>query len=276
VESTNTAIQWDAKQLNFNTFNSGPIPNQNLLGNTVHAAPRVACEQMIPGCEFQGGQGVIPDMETVDNGNNVLDGFVITIDDLDEAEVISWNWNLLDVNGNPIGTPGNGNAYGFGTVNLARIPIGNDPESNFRIFPENTGVGNPTQLFAEDSYKVTEYGPEGLYDEMVDPATNSNAGLVQFASLSSAIGAVAADIAEDGESADSEEQLIALFGAEFGAGITAPFLNPGDNIFNSATNTEPIDYSETPPNQEEVPEPSMVAASMLGAAILRSRRRKKK
>jgi hypothetical protein len=229
VESTETAIQWDAEQFNFNTFNSGPIPNQDLLGVPSPGGTGDACN-IVSGCQIQGGQPVVADIETVDNGNNVLDGFVMTLDNLNEGEVISFNWNLLDVNGNPIGTPGNGNAYGFGSVNLARI-ASSDSGSDYRVFPENTGVGNSIQLFARGSDQVIKDGDE-----------------------------------------------VALFAAEFGAGITAPFLNQEDNIFDSGINTQPIDYSSDPPTDpENVPEPSMVGASILaGVGLLRRRSRQKK
>ena len=135
VESTETAVQWTAGQFDFNQGTNRPLPNQDLLGVPTLGGTAQACS-MVPGCQLQGNTPVVADWETVDNGNNVLDGFTITVDDLDELEALSFNWNLLDVNGNPIGTPGQGNAYGFGTVNIGRVPIGADPHAEFKsLFP---------------------------------------------------------------------------------------------------------------------------------------------
>ncbi|OZH54109.1 hypothetical protein AFK68_12995 [Hydrocoleum sp. CS-953] len=83
VESTETAIQWDATQVDLNTFASGPIPNRDLLGVGERNTPG-ACA-LVPGCRVVGhpnpffGSPVVADWETIDNGNNVLDGFVITV-----------------------------------------------------------------------------------------------------------------------------------------------------------------------------------------------------
>ncbi|MDY7005383.1 MAG: PEP-CTERM sorting domain-containing protein [Cyanobacteriota bacterium] len=235
TQSTETAIQWDAVQSNFNTLVSGPIPNRDLLGVGPRNTPG-GCA-LVPGCQLQGPTNpVVADWETVDNGNNVLDGFVVTVDDIDEGEVISFNWNLLDVNGNPIGMPGGiGNDYGFGAVNIARIPISGDPDSDFRIFEQNTGVERSNRLFAENSHMVTEYSP-------VDYDTQINGGL-------SALNAVATETAADGE-------VIAKFAAEFGAGIAGQFLNPEDNIFGSTVNAQLVDYPEPTPTPDPSPSPS--------------------
>ncbi len=230
VESTETAIEWDATQLNLNTLTSGPIPNRDLLGVRRRNTPG-ACA-LVPGCQVVGhpnpffGTPQVADWETIDNGNNVLDGFVITVDDFDEQEVISFNWTLLGVDENPIGMPGTGNEYGFGAVNIARIPINEDPDSNFRIFERNTGVENTNRLFAQDSYRVTEFSPED-YDTTI-------AGAGGFAATNA--------VATETTASTGGDELIALFAAEFGAGITGAFLNPDDNIFNSPVNAQLVDY----------------------------------
>ncbi len=241
VESTETAIQWDAVQLDLNTLTSGPIPNRDLLGVGERNTPG-ACA-LVPGCQVVGnsnpffGSPLVADWETIDNGNNVLDGFVITVDDMDEGEVISFNWNLLGVDGNPIGMPGTGNEYGFGAVNIARIPINEDPNSDFRIFERNTGVENTSRLFAENSRLVTEYSPVD-YDTTTSGAGGFNA-----------TNAIATQTIASTEA----DEPIALFAAEFGAGITGAFLNPADNIFGSRVNAQLVDYSTPPDNGLPIP-----------------------
>jgi hypothetical protein len=51
----------------------------------------------------------VADPETVDDGNNVLDGFTFEVDGFDEGDVITFNWELLDSDGQRIGSPGSGN-----------------------------------------------------------------------------------------------------------------------------------------------------------------------
>ncbi len=225
VQSTETAIQWNASQFDFNTFVDGPIPNRNLLGVGERNTP-AACA-LVPGCRVVGhpnpffGTPQVADWETVDNGNNVLDGFIITVDDFDEAEVLSFNWDLLNVGGNRIGDT---NDYGFGTVNIARIPIretGN-PDSDFRIFEQNTGVERSNRLFAENSHTVTEYSPVDYDTTIAGGFSATNALATQ--TINSTAG----------------DEPIALFAAEFGAAITGEFLNPADNIFGVPVNAQLI------------------------------------
>ncbi|MCC5634697.1 PEP-CTERM sorting domain-containing protein [Nostoc sp. CHAB 5844] len=92
------------------------------------------------------------DPETIDNGNNVLDGFTFTADDLDVGEVLSFNWFLKDVNDVPIGSVGGGNAYGFGTVNITRITAGN-PLPGI-VLVGNTGFNQSPNLFYDQTYDL--------------------------------------------------------------------------------------------------------------------------
>ena len=226
VQSTDSAIQWDASQLDFNTFVNGPIPNRDLLGVGSRNTPG-ACA-LVPGCQVVGhsnpffGTPQVADWDTVDNGNNVLDGFVITVDDFDEQEVISFNWDLLNVAGKRIGDT---NDYGFGAVNIARLPIHEDSHADFRVFERNTGVERSDRLFAENSYLVTEFSPANFDTTLAGRFSARNA------------------IATETNDSTGEEQLIAMFAAEFGAGITGPFLNPEDNIFNSPVNAKLVNNS---------------------------------
>lgn len=116
---------------------------------------------------------------TIDNGPNVLDGFVFTVTDFDPGEVMSLNWFLLDQNGNPIGTPSSGNSFGFGVINIKRVD-GDPTLLNDPIFKGNTGFDQSQRSFYNNVY--------------------------------------------DGGAAFQ-------FGVEFGPSLTAPFLNPQDNIF---------------------------------------------
>lgn len=246
VQSTDSAIQWDTSQLDFNTFVNGAIPNRDLLGVGPRNTP-AACA-LVPGCRVVGnsnpffGTPEVADWDTVDDGNNVLDGFVITVDDFDEQEVISFNWDLLNVDGNRIGDT---NDYGFGTVNIARLPIHEDSNANFRVFESNTGVERTERVFAENSYLVKEYSPVNYDRTLASGFSGRNA------------------IATETNGSTGEEELIAMFAAEFGAGITGPFLNPEDNIFNSPVNAKLVNPKNPP---KSVPEPSIIA--MLGMTAI--------
>ncbi|ALF55153.1 hypothetical protein ACX27_23735 [Nostoc piscinale CENA21] len=92
------------------------------------------------------------DPETIDNGDNVLDGFTFTADDFDIGEVLSFNWFLKDVNDVPIGSVGRGNAYGFGTVNITRITSGSPLPG--RVLVGNTGFSQSPNLFYDRIYDL--------------------------------------------------------------------------------------------------------------------------
>ncbi|MGB7439992.1 MAG: DUF4347 domain-containing protein [Coleofasciculaceae cyanobacterium] len=145
---TESSVEWTLGA------NGQPIPGRDLL-TAAQNGLEAACALVPGGCVP--GTPTPADLEMVDNAENVLNGFVITIDDLDELEAISLNWLLLDEFGEPIGTPGGGNAYGFGTVNLVRLPgTGQTPDSIFRIFPGNAGISSTPALFALDSNQTTD------------------------------------------------------------------------------------------------------------------------
>jgi hypothetical protein len=120
---------------------------------------------------------------TIDDGPNVLDGFVFSVIDFDPGEVISLNWFLLDQDGNPIGTAAGGNQYGFGVVNLKRVDGGitlDDP-----VFQGNVGF---------------DQSPRSFFGSVYDGGATYE------------------------------------FAVEFGASLTAPFLNPADNSFKAEVN----------------------------------------
>ncbi len=101
------------------------MPGRDLLGSGSSAA---ACN-LVPGCIMVGGVPTLPSIETVDNGapgvdggpDNVLDGYVIDVDDFDPGEMLSFNWFLTDAAGNSIGVSGMGNAFAFGSFNIFRV-----------------------------------------------------------------------------------------------------------------------------------------------------------
>ncbi|MEM1208000.1 MAG: PEP-CTERM sorting domain-containing protein [Planctomycetota bacterium] len=92
-----------------------------------------------------------------DGFGNVLDGFTFTVQDFDIGESISLNWFLLDENADPIGVVGSdgtaqGNAYGFGVINLANIGLtGILPDGTFA---GNTGLTQDESLFYGSVFNI--------------------------------------------------------------------------------------------------------------------------
>lgn len=121
--TTDTAISWTG---------GTPIPFRDLVG----AGP-TACSR-VPGCQLVNNTPVISNTETIDDAENVLDGFVIEVDDWDEGEALSFNWFLTN-SGQPVGTAAGGNPFGFGVVNLIRLPNGFQGTLPFGLFAGNSG-----------------------------------------------------------------------------------------------------------------------------------------
>ena len=92
----------------------------------------------------------------VDGSGNVLDGFTMTIDDFDVGETISMNWFLLDGAQQPIGVAGQGNAFGFGLINLQRAALGANAGPALFGSPagNNTGMGQTPTLFYDSVFDV--------------------------------------------------------------------------------------------------------------------------
>lgn len=95
------------------------------------------------------------DRETVDNGPNVLDGFVFALDDFDVGEIVSLNWFLEDDSEEPIGTPNGGNGFGFGTINIIRINPG-DPIPETSVLTSNTGFNQSETIVFDDIFQVKD------------------------------------------------------------------------------------------------------------------------
>lgn len=130
----------------------------------------------------------------------VIDGFVIDVDDWDVGEVFSLNWTLAGV--------GNTSA-GWHPLNNPFHPLGGHDGQSFGF-----GVMNLARI---------------------EPSIGSPPGSLP--------GAVFVDNEGFNQSSFSFYDTVyeipnpAEFAAEFGAGITAPFLNPADNVFNAQVNT---------------------------------------
>jgi hypothetical protein len=158
--------------------------------------------------------------------SSAIDGFVINIDDWDVGEVFSVNWFLAA---------------------LVDISAGWHPTLN--PFTLRLEPGQPS--FARGIMSLAR----------IEPSIGSPAGVLP--------GAVFVDNEGFNQSGFSFYDTVyeipnpAEFAAEFGAGLTAPFLNPSDNVFNAPINTS------------LVPEPNtiLLVGSGLGAVGVRRRRR---
>jgi hypothetical protein len=152
TNSTSTFIRWDNGL-------QPPIPNIDLIGGQRPSFLNPA------------------DPETIDDGNNVLDGFTFTVDNFDPSEILSFNWFLTKADGTPIATAATpqGNAFGFGTVNLARVDGRPNPPALFQFIggqPFNTGFRQtPVQFY--DSVNVVP-------DPAVFAAEFGGGGTAQF------------------------------------------------------------------------------------------------
>lgn len=205
--STSTTAMWDGT-------GGTAVPNRDLL-NAFSTGGLPAAQALVPGFGFDqvfdsaidGGPGPYFNGSPNEAGEptplgsgNVLDGFVVSISDLDFSEVFALNWFLLDSNGNPIGVPGSGNNYGFGIINLT---------ADFNVL-EAAGVAAGTA------------GGGGL----LDPVFIGNTGFSQ----SQAVGLGEAFEFFNGGN---------IYG-ELAGGLTAPFISPADNIYGVTPNTQPI------------------------------------
>jgi hypothetical protein len=163
---------------------NNPLLNRDLLNPNLTLAQKVA---LVPGAVLLANDSAaVPNFETVDNGapgvtgpgadgvDNVLDGFVIDIDDLDPCETVSFNWLLTDRFDNPI----LGNAMGFGALNIF-CPVGT--ENGPAIWTagqigRNTGsTANIRDLFPNRSTTVpfrVEFGPQMIAPFLI-PTNNT-------------------------------------------------------------------------------------------------------
>lgn len=144
--STSSIIEWGS---------GTAIDNIDLLG-----PPRIApCTSPIDFIDFTDCSDettAVPN--TIDDSfqpgftDNVLDGFVIAVDDWDTGEMLSFNWFLKNGT-NLIGVAGSGNQFGFGAVNLSRI---NGGSGGTKLFAGNTGTSQSPTLFYDAVFSVPD------------------------------------------------------------------------------------------------------------------------
>ena len=132
----NTVNDWTpvAPSSTVAVFTAGtPIPNIDLLSATSTAQANA----LLPNWPVPiDANGVLDNFEDIDNGINVLDGFVVRVTDVDDLETFNMNWYLYDVNDDLIGTPQGGNAMGFGAITLSYLEnAGPNPSSPFVGLP---------------------------------------------------------------------------------------------------------------------------------------------
>lgn len=138
---------------------------RDLLGAASDAA---ACA-LVPGCVLV-PPPTVADFETVDNAigpDNVLDGFVIEIDDFDAGDMISLNWFLADSAGAFIGVSGLGNDFGFGAINIFRV-ASSGPALFIRpsTAPEGAGSNVGTDSSTKNMFVSTTTGGESFEIEV--------------------------------------------------------------------------------------------------------------
>lgn len=171
---------------------------------------RIALNGMIPGSNLEqvdmGGMLVwkvnINDTETADDGSNVLDGFVIELDDWDVGDSISFNWWLEDEFGNSIGMVFMGGSvmgdqFGFGALNLTRL---NSP-APAPLFNVNTGFDPSDTIIggdADDASFWAENEVNGIDTYPINPIPAGRPGAGRW------------------------------FAIELGAAVSAQLVNPAD------------------------------------------------
>jgi hypothetical protein len=155
-----------------------PIPFLNLLD----LGPYPECALCIENIPRQPGTvdpvtGQVSPLESIDNGDNVQDGFVMTIDGLDVGDTIHINWFLLGAGGattavelgpppicragipggvplgDPIGVAGSGNQMGFGMISITRVDNIALPGP---VFVGNTGVRQTGVEFFDNVWIVPD------------------------------------------------------------------------------------------------------------------------
>jgi len=174
---------------------------------------------------------------------NVLDGFVLEVDGLGVGDTLSLNWFLLGTagvfgDGDQLAVTGV-DGYGGGAVDCDANPLD-------CFFPLGTaGFGNE---FGFGTFTLGNLGEGG---DLPGPLFQGNSGLNQN------------PVTFFDEVWDLPNPTD--FGAEFGVGQTAAFVDDDDNIFGAQVNTQ----------SAAVPEPTTLALAGLGGLALGLRRRRR-
>ncbi len=163
-----------------------------------------------------GGPGVMPNPIPAGTGN-ALDGFTLTIDDFDEGETLSFNWFLLDASGTPIGSP----PTGISVAGCVGASCGGPLPAPLTCCGLQ-GNGNP---MGYGTFTLERLPPAIPIPPGADPALFGMAGVTQTPY-------------------EFYDGVFALpnptqFAAEFGSGLTGPFMNASDNLFGVIPNTAP-------------------------------------
>ena len=253
INLTSSQVCFTSKPFGVQTGTPIPHPSvsfqgvvyDGLLSPNFDGAPQSVCTsvipQMIPGPNpVLGGSPAcitIPDSESIDDGSNVLDGFVLEIDDWDSGEQFSFDWWLIGDDGSLIGsvdptaTMIQGDDYGFGLVNMATLLPGFGSDSA-------GAAPAPPPLFnfnSVDATKVnTGYDPPDTSDVNGDDplffAEDEVGGLDQFPFNPIPAGFPGSGI---------------YFFFEPGATFSAPPLNPMDLPQGSGSNAAVSDFMVT-------------------------------
>ena len=166
-----------------NALTDTAIPNQDLFNAATPAdlVPLGGVPGAVDGLgdsAVDGGPGI--PLPYADGAGNSLDGVTLSVSDWHEGEVLSFNWFLLDNDGDPIGTADAGSPFGFGVVNIARVNP-DSPDLPGPLFAGNTGFGlggAGSPLFFDEVNLVPNpalFGMElgaGITAAFLDPDTN--------------------------------------------------------------------------------------------------------
>jgi hypothetical protein len=185
IAQTNTKMEWRL---------GTPVPYINLLGAQF-------CSECIETIPRNPGivnpvTGEVNPLESIDNGDNVLDGFVMTVDGMDVGDTIHINWFLLGAGsattplepsppaicrvggagvpvGDPIGVAGFGNQMGFGMITITRVDGIDIPGP---VFVGNTGVRQTGVEFFDNVWIVPDPAEMAMEFSAGISARPANAG----------------------------------------------------------------------------------------------------
>ncbi|MEM7455143.1 MAG: hypothetical protein AAF456_12400 [Planctomycetota bacterium] len=146
-QSASTAMWSQGSSLTYQDLLGPGLPASNFLVPSPSPPYAPGDSDALGDSSIDGGPGTTVMDDPVPNGTgNVLDGLTMTFQNWEEHDRLSLNWFMTDAAGNPIGTAGIGNPFGFGTMNLVRIPEGSTLPGG--IFNGNTGSIRDRPVFS--------------------------------------------------------------------------------------------------------------------------------